>query len=100
MALNKSLNGIFDSKLTAINLDKNYWFQGLNGSSLSFLLQSLYLNSGKSIILVASDKEKAAYLLNDLESLLPKEKVIFFPESYKIPYHIEKTINANIQERA
>ncbi len=96
----KSLNGIFDSKLSALNLQQNIWFQGLNGSSLSFLLQSLYLQSGKSIVLIASDKEKAAYLLNDLESLLPKEKVVFFPESYKIPYHIEKTSNANIQERA
>ena len=67
---------------------------------MSFLLQTTFLRTGKSILVIASDKEKAAYLLNDLDALLPKEKVLFFPESYKQPYQVEKTTNANIQERA
>lgn len=49
---------------------------------------------------MASDKEKAAYLYNDLEALFQKERLVFFPETYKIPYQEEKTSNANIQERA
>lgn len=100
MLLNKSLEGIFDSRLQALNLTQNYWFQGLNGSSLSFLLQSIVLQTHKNLIVIASDKERAAYILNDLDALLPKEKVLFFPETYKQPYQIEKTTNANIQERA
>ena len=100
MLLNKSLEGIFDSKLEALNLNQNHWFQGLNGSSLSFLLQSIVINTHKNLLIIASDKEKAAYLLNDLDALLPKEKVLFFPETYKQPYQVEKTTNANIQERA
>ncbi len=100
MLLKKSVEGIFDSKLQLLNLAQNHWFQGLNGSSLSFLIQSVFLQNKKNILIVASDKEKAAYLLNDLDALLEGHKVLFFPESYKQPYQIEKTTNANIQERA
>ncbi len=66
---------------------------------MSFFIQSFFLSRGRSVLLVASDKEKAAYWLNDLEALLPGEKVLFFPESYRQPYQEEKTTNANIQER-
>jgi transcription-repair coupling factor (superfamily II helicase) len=100
MILNKKLEGIFNSKFQDLNFNQNYWLQGLNGSALSFFIQSLYLTQSKSCVIIASDKEKAAYLLNDLETLLPQERVFFFPESYRQPYQIEKTTNANIQERA
>lgn len=93
------LKGIFEQKLQHLNLNQNIFLEGLNGSSLSFLCQSIYYNRQKNIVLVASDKEKAAYLLNDMSALLPDEKVLFFPESYRQPYQIEKTTNANVQER-
>jgi transcription-repair coupling factor (superfamily II helicase) len=100
MILNKKLEGIFNSKFQTINLNQNHWLQGLNGSALSFFVQSIYFTQNKNCIIIAADKEKAAYILNDLESLLPNEKILFFPESYRQPYQIEKTTNANIQERA
>ncbi len=100
MLLNRSLDGIFDSRLHVLDLNQNHWFQGLNGSSLSFVLQSIYQGRQKNMVLIATDKEKAAYLLNDLDALLLNQKVLFFPETYKQPYHEEKTTNANIQERA
>ena len=100
MFLNTEPEGIFNSKLTDLDFNHNYWFRGLNGSSLSFLIQSIYLQIKKTCVIISSDKEKAAYLLNDLSSLLEDEKVLFFPESYRQPYQIEKTTNANIQERA
>ena len=100
MVLNSKLEGIFDEKLQGLNFHQNLWFRGLNGSAMSFLAHSLYLNQGKSLLFISSDKEKAAYLLNDLENLLPEEKILYFPESYRQPYQFEKTTNANIQERA
>ena len=100
MTLNNRLEGIFDSLLEGLNSDKNYWFRGLNGSALPFLIGSTFKKTEKTCFLIASDKEKAAYLLNDLQSLLPSNKVLFFPETYRQPYQIEKTTNANIQERA
>lgn len=93
------LDGIFDSYLTNLSQNKNYWLQGLNGSALPFYITSLFNSSQKNIVIVASDKEKAAYLLNDLETLLEGKRVLFFPESYRQPYQVEKTTNANIQER-
>jgi transcription-repair coupling factor (superfamily II helicase) len=99
MAFNSKLEGIFDSYLTALNLNQNQWMQGLNGSALAFILESVFKNNKKNLIVISADKEKAAYLLNDLETLLEGEKILFFPESYRQPYQIEKTTNANIQER-
>lgn len=93
------LKGIFEHKLQHLNLNQNIFLEGLNGSSLSFLCQSLYFNRQKNLVLVASDKEKAAYLLNDISALMPNETVLFFPESYRQPYQIEKTTNASVQER-
>jgi len=94
------LEGMFDEKVGTLIPETNYWLKGLNGSALSFLAQSIYTHTGKNLLFVCADKEKAAYLQNDLESLLPGEKVLFFPESYRQPYQFEKTTNANIQERA
>ncbi len=93
------LKGIFEHKLQHLNLNQNIFLEGLNGSSLSFLCQSLYFNHQKNLVLVASDKEKAAYLLNDISALMHNETVLFFPESYRQPYQIEKTTNASVQER-
>jgi len=98
MVQNSQLSGIYISKIQI--LQKNLWLQGFNGSALSFFIQSFHSSLKKSILLIASDKEKAAYLLNDLETLLPETRILFFPETYRQPYQIEKTTNANIQERA
>lgn len=100
MSPDKKPGGLFHSKANAIDLSKNTWLRGLNGSSLSFFVQSLVLQQHKNCLLVASDKEKAAYLLNDLDALFEDRRVLFFPESYRQPYQEEKTTNANIQERA
>ncbi|MCW3077355.1 MAG: transcription-repair coupling factor [Bacteroidetes bacterium] len=99
MSLIKKLEGIFDFRINELNLNQNHRLQGLNGSAISFFIQSLYNTSKKNIIIIASEQEKAAYLLNDVESLLKDQKVLFFPETYRQPYQIEKTTNANIQER-
>jgi len=100
MAQNSALLGIYTSKIQTLNLNQNQWIQGLNGSALSFFIQSLHATTKKTILLITADKEKAAYLLNDLETLLPETRLLFFPETYRQPYQVEKTTNANIQERA
>ena len=74
--------------------------QGLIGSSISFIIESLFAKSDSPFLLVFKDKEEAAYYLNDLENLINKEDVLFFPGSYRRPYQIEETDNANILLRA
>ncbi len=68
----------------------------LAGSSLSFLIASVFKNTDKPMLLIFDDKEKAAYYLNDLEQLLGEKNLLFFPSSYRRPYQIEETDNANV----
>ena len=74
--------------------------QGLAGSSLSFVLNSLFVKNEKPFLVLLNDKEEAAYYLNDLEQLINEKDVLFYPGSYRRPYQIEDTDNANILLRA
>ncbi|MEO8933332.1 MAG: transcription-repair coupling factor [Xanthomarina sp.] len=74
--------------------------KGLVGSSLSFVLAEIFKQSDKPFLLVFDDKEEAAFYLNDLESLLHDKDVLFYPGSYRRPYQIEETDNANVLLRA
>ncbi len=73
---------------------------GLIGSSLSFVVQSLFKKTEKPFLLILNDKEEAAYYLNDLEQMIGEEDVLFYPGSYRRPYQIEDTDNANVLLRA
>ena len=73
---------------------------GLIGSSLSFVLQSLFKKTEQPFLVILDDKEEAAYYLNDLEQMIGAEDVLFYPGSYRRPYQIEDTDNANILLRA
>ena len=95
-------NGKFwgELKQKQVNLNTNVFISGLRGSSFAFLVNDLFQNTNSNFFIVCNDKEKAAYLLNDLQALLPEKHVHYFPESYKVPYKEEKTSNASVQERA
>ena len=70
------------------------------GSLTSFYAYGITQNFPINHLFILSDKEEAAYFLNDLEELVGEEKAIFFPGSYRKAYDVEKTDNANIQMRA
>lgn len=74
--------------------------KGLAGSSLSFVISQVFTNVDTTFLLILTDKEEAAYYLNDLEQLIGKNKVVFYPGSYRRPYQIEETDNANVLLRA
>ncbi|MEN8815732.1 MAG: transcription-repair coupling factor [Nonlabens sp.] len=74
--------------------------QGLNGSSISIVLTAVFKEADKPFMLVCNDKEEAAFYLNDLEKMIGEEKVLFYPGSYRRPYQIEETDNANVLLRA
>jgi transcription-repair coupling factor (superfamily II helicase) len=80
-----------------------FTLKGLTGSARALTLAALFEKQKSSFIAIISDKEKAAYFLNDLESILEeqelpfhKKKVLFFPTSYRRPYELEKTDNSNV----
>jgi len=74
--------------------------KGLVGSSLSFQIEAIFRQAELPFLLIFKDKEEAAYYLNDLETLINKEDVLFYPGSYRRPYQIEETDNANVLLRA
>ena len=74
--------------------------KGLVGSSFSFVVANIFKEADKPFLLVFNDKEEAAYYLNDLEQLLNEKDVLFYPGSYRRPYQIEETDNANVLLRA
>lgn len=73
---------------------------GLVGSSFSFLITETFKQSDLPFLLVFNDKEEAAFYLNDLELLLNDKDVLFYPGSYRRPYQIEETDNANVLLRS
>ena len=82
----------------------NIHISGLVGSATSLVLASVFKTANRSFLLIFNDKEEAAYHLNDLESILGNKQVLFYPGSYRRPYHHEasgeETNNANVLLRA
>ncbi len=74
--------------------------KGLVGSALSFVVCNVFKTVQVPFLLVFNDKEEAAFYLNDLEQLCGADNVLFYPGSYRRPYQIEETDNANVLLRA
>jgi len=75
--------------------------KGLIGSAASLIPSGVIENSSVPHLFVLNDKEEAAYFLNDLQSIFPSGyRILFFPETHRLPYQLEKTDNSNIQLRA
>jgi transcription-repair coupling factor (superfamily II helicase) len=79
--------------------ENNTLLKGLVGSSLSFVISSIFSKKSTSILFILEDKDTAAYHFNDLEKL-NNNKVLFYPESYKNPYSSNNIDNSNILLRA
>ena len=87
--------------LEQIQQDKNHFqITNLVGSSLSFVISETFKKGEKPYLLIFNDKEEAAYILNDLEQLLDEKNVLFYPGSYRRPYQIDETDNANVLLRS
>lgn len=82
------------------NTDHAIILKGLTGSSLSFVFSDIFQHSDRPFLLIFNDKEEAAYYLNDLEQIIGEKDVLFYPGSYRRPYQIEETDNANVLLRA
>lgn len=100
MAEGKILESFLQLKDYNFEPEKNSCFLGLKGSSIAFIIAEFFKTTSKTALVIVPDKEKAAYLYNDLQALLSEKNLLFYPESHRIPYHLEKTSNSNIQERA
>ncbi len=74
--------------------------KGLSGSLDMVLLAAYFAQQGGFHLVIAQDKEEAAYLNSDLQNLLGNLDQGIFPSSYKRPYQYEEVDNANVLQRA
>jgi transcription-repair coupling factor (superfamily II helicase) len=57
--------------------------KGLKSSSKAFFLTALHQQSHKDKLIILASREEAIYFKNDLESLIGKQKILFFPSPFK-----------------
>jgi len=75
--------------------------KGLVGSLDAVIASAIFLQNPKQTSLfVLTDREEAAYFINDLQNLVGEEHVLSFPMSYKRAYLFEEVDNANVLMRA
>ncbi|MEM9819639.1 MAG: transcription-repair coupling factor [Bacteroidota bacterium] len=72
---------------------------GMLGAQDSFVLAATYLAQPQSHLLIARDKEEAAYFQNNLQNLLGKKPVHFFPDSFKRPRFFDVLNSSNVLQR-
>ncbi|MEC5157604.1 transcription-repair coupling factor [Chryseobacterium sp. MP_3.2] len=70
--------------------------KGFAGSSPSVFAAELFLARKKTILFLIEDREESLYVTAEMEDLLGKENVLYFPATHLEPYQIEKTQNANL----
>ncbi len=87
-------------RINATPGSKSIQVSGLVGSSVSLAIAAVFKTSDLPFLVILNDKEEAAYHLNDLENLLGDQNVLFYPGSYRRPYQIEETDNANVLLRS
>ncbi|GFZ89263.1 transcription-repair-coupling factor [Aquaticitalea lipolytica] len=100
IAKNQPFDGVYTERSRSAQDKPKLHLKGLVGSSLSFIISETFKQSEVPFLLVFNDKEEAAFYLNDLELLLNDKDVLFYPGSYRRPYQIEETDNANVLLRA
>lgn len=77
-----------------------HW-KGLAGASKSVCAAAVCSQVPGNHLFILNDKEEAAYFLNNFEGLFPENKnILFYPASYRVPYQLEETDNANVVARA
>lgn len=77
------------------NASAKFHVKNLIGAQSALIASQSVKSVRRPQFFILNDKEEAAYFLNDLETLLQK-KVLFYPSSYRRPYQLEETDNANI----
>jgi transcription-repair coupling factor (superfamily II helicase) len=73
--------------------------KGLTGSIDAVLTSAIQQKKKGPALYIMTDREEAAYFQNDLQNLLGKTEVLFYPTSYKRPYQYEEVDNANVLMR-
>lgn len=99
--INGYLQSVKDKNiLQSIANENKVHLSGLSGSAASIVAACCFNESDNASIFILKDKEAAAYFFNDLEQFISEKDLLFYPGSYRRPYQIEETDNANVLLRA
>lgn len=97
----KKLKGLDETADLLQQAEVRIHWKGLIGSSKSLAVAAVAEQVPGHHLFILQDKEAAAYFLNDLEQSYPDNKhILFYPASYRTPYQLEETDNANVVARA
>lgn len=72
---------------------------GMMGAQECFVLTGSYQLSPRHHLFIATDKEEAAYVQNNLTGLFDKKPIRFLPDSFKRPRNFEILDNTNVLQR-
>ncbi|MBC6996430.1 transcription-repair coupling factor [Lewinella lacunae] len=87
------------AEITRLSREENaprLQLKGLAGSLESFLIAGCYRHAGGHYLVVANDKEEAAYIQNTIASLLPKKQVRLLPDSFRRPQYFDVLDPTNV----
>jgi len=71
---------------------------GWSGSQLAFIIQTAFELMDKLFVIVAEDKESAAYLQNDLR-VLSERNIFFFPDAFRQPQNFSRLNKTQVLQR-
>src|SRR6185295_11014916 len=74
--------------------------KNVHGSLDAVLFAAVSKSMRSNHIIILQDRDEASYFLNDIQNLLEKNEVLFFPMSYKRPYEYTEVENANVLMRS
>ena len=70
------------------------------GSYINLMAGWIFKDLQHTVFMFFSDREEAAYALNEIEDIFGRKKTLFYPASHLQPYQTEEVQNANIVLRA
>lgn len=82
------------------NPNRSIHLKGIVGTQLAFVLSGLHQRLTTPLVIVAANKENAAYLQNDLECIYAANGLAaLFPDSFRRPYQFDRLDKTNVLQR-
>ena len=76
----------FETFRKTLNSKKHIQIKGISGSFLSFVLNFVVDLFECKLLAIVPDTEQAEKLADDLQSLMPRNRAIYFPQAEVVPF--------------
>ena len=86
--------------LKALKRSKTIELKGTAGSATALFCVNIALDAGGIHLIIADDRDEAAYFYNDLYGFLDHERVFFFPTAYKRSIEYNKEDPSGLVQRS